>query len=263
MVATTSTATDQPGQGAAGGLLSRWRLRLADRVGPGSQVAGRPYIVNQGSIEIGSGFQLSSHPVQSHLVALGGGALTIGDRVHISYGAAVAAMKNVTIGDDVRIGPFVVIMDGDFHDIADRDAPGEMSPVIIGANVTVGARVTILRGSVIGAGAELLSGCVVSGPIAAGAIVGGVPARPLQMAKGDQETDIASLVAEVLGLDAPPGPDDGPEQIAQWDSLGSLRLLLAVEDAFGVTLGERDLKEIRSVAGLQAFIVRARESAAA
>jgi acetyltransferase-like isoleucine patch superfamily enzyme/acyl carrier protein len=261
MVARAVRTQDVPARRGLESALSRWKLRSADSVGVGAQVSGRPCILNQGSIEIGTQFRLSSRPAQSHLAALSGGAINIGNRVHISYGAAVAALKRVTIGDDVRIGPFVVIMDGDFHDIYDRDAPGEMSPVTIGPNVLVGARVTILRGSVIGAGAQLRSGCVVSGPIASGSIVAGVPARPISAARNAGDTDIASFVAKVLGLATPPGPDDGPDEIAAWDSLGALRLLLEVEDAFDVSLGEREFKEIRSVSGLGASIARARAAA--
>ncbi len=101
---------------------------------------------------------------------------------------------------------------------------------------------------------------MVSGVIAAGADVGGVPARPLNE-KGEGPVDLPELVMRILGLASPPGPSDGPEQIAQWDSLGTLRLLLAVEETFGITLGEDEMKAARSVAHLTEVVAAARARA--
>jgi acetyltransferase-like isoleucine patch superfamily enzyme len=113
--------------------------------------------------------------VQSHIMA-SGGHVTIGDRVKISYGAAISAVRAVTIGADTRIGPFVVITDSDFHGVSNRSAAGEVGPVRIGSGVTIGVKVTILRGATIGDGATILSGSMVAGHIAPGATVRGVPA---------------------------------------------------------------------------------------
>ncbi|HUO67332.1 MAG TPA: phosphopantetheine-binding protein, partial [Gammaproteobacteria bacterium] len=45
-------------------------------------------------------------------------------------------------------------------------------------------------------------------------------------------------------------PSDGPAQIVRWDSLGSLRLLLALEDEFGLHLPEDALYGVSSVAAV-------------
>ena len=146
-------------------------------------VRGKPFVGNYGSISIGDKFTLSSMPAMSHLVATAGGSLVIGDRVVISYGAAISAMCQVTIADGTNIGPYVVIMDSDFHGIDDRNGPGKMAPVSIGRNVSIGARVTILRGAQIGDGAKVRSGSVVTGRVESGTTVGGVPARVIDVAK--------------------------------------------------------------------------------
>src|SRR5262249_39771846 len=125
-------------------------------------------------------------PVQSHLVSLS--SLTIGDDVSIAHGAAIAAFTSVTIGDRVRIGPFFIVMDTDFH--GERAKSGSsptmrrdvgegsgFAPVTIGSDVRIGPNVTVLRGSVIGNGATIAAGSVVNGRVPDGAFASGVPAR--------------------------------------------------------------------------------------
>ena len=124
----------------------------------------------------GDDFRFASRPAPSHLVTLKGATLENGHRVSIAHGAAISAHLAIHIGDDARLGPFVVIMDSDFHVAGDCHALAEPSPVHIGKNVVIGGGVTILRGSVIGDGAQIESGSVVGGNIPAGARVGGFPA---------------------------------------------------------------------------------------
>jgi len=237
--------------------LAALSLRSADRVGKRPTVAGRPHVSNEGSILIGDDLHLGCRPVRSHLIAGPGAVIEIGHRVHISFGAAISSQRAVRIGDDTSIGPYAVIMDGDFHRVGDRQAAGEVEPIHIGKGVCIGARVTILRGSHIGDGARISSGSMVSGPIAAGAVVGGVPARAAGE-KGLTDLDLPDLVMRVLGLAERPELRDGPDEIPQWDSLGTLRLLLAVEETFEVALGEEEMKSARSVAELAEIVGGAR-----
>jgi acyl carrier protein len=50
----------------------------------------------------------------------------------------------------------------------------------------------------------------------------------------------------------------GPDQIPEWDSLGTLRLLLAIEEAFGITVSEKEIQAARTVASLSDTVERAR-----
>ena len=81
----------------------------------------------------------------------------------------------------------------------------------------------------------------------------GVPARVV-VASGQtpraEAIDLPKLVMDVLGLSAPPADSDGPAQIREWDSLGALKIVLAVEEAYGVSLSEQELKAIASLAEL-------------
>ena len=240
---------------------TRLLLRGTTSVGHSPTIAGQPTLMNDGVLEIGDDFFFSARPAPSHLAATKGARIVIGDRVRIAYGAAISARSEVAIGNDVEVGPFCVIMDSDFHVVGDRSAIDEPLPVRIEAGARLGARVTVLRGSVIGAGAVVLGGSVVSGKIAPGTVVSGVPARVVVAASADADeapVDLPSLVMNVLGLPALPQDTDGPAQIREWDSLGALKIVLAVEEAYGVSLSEQELKAIVSLAELAHVVESAR-----
>jgi acetyltransferase-like isoleucine patch superfamily enzyme/acyl carrier protein len=224
--------------------------------------------VKGGRIEVGDRFVLSSQPVPSHMVSLG--VLKIGDDVSIGHGSAVAASLDVSIGSRTHIGPFFVLMDTDFH--GERARSGAQSttktsmgpdsgyaPVRIGADVRIGAHVTVLRGATIGEGARIGNGSVVNGTIPAGSYAQGVPARvaSTSAAIAGTESDVAGIVARVFGLSARPDLHSGPDDISQWDSFGSLKLLLSLEEALGITLDEKVIAAVRSVADLQTAVERA------
>jgi hypothetical protein len=115
-----------------------------------------------------------------------------------------------------------------------------------------------LRGAEIGDGAVVESGSVVSGRIADGTVVGGVPARPVTEPALGEGHDVATVVMRVFRLPKLPDPVDGPVEIAQWDSLGTLHLLLALEDTFGIQLSSDDVAKAGSVAGLTKLVEFAR-----
>jgi acyl carrier protein len=62
----------------------------------------------------------------------------------------------------------------------------------------------------------------------------------------------------VLGLPALPDLRTGPSEIAQWDSLGALRLIVAIEERLGVSLTDEDLKSVQSVGELARRVEAAR-----
>ncbi|MEO7097579.1 MAG: DapH/DapD/GlmU-related protein [Polyangiales bacterium] len=254
---------------ALSGMIDRVRTRrwLAPcaRVGRDPRLDGKPTIGGEGRIELGDRFHLASRPMESHMVTGAGGVLVIGDDVSIAHGAAVAAHLRVTIGDRTRIAPFCVIMDTDFHVAGARDAQHDSTPVTIGRDVRIGSRVTILRGAVIGDGAEVGAGSVVSGAIPAGMRAGGVPARvlgkvgepDLVLPTGD-DVDVPGVVMRTFNLASPPALTSGPDQIPGWDSLGALRLVMALEDAFGMSFDNDALGKVRCVGDLVGVVERAK-----
>lgn len=239
--------------------VRRWGRRLrnssVDVLGEGTVFAGRPDIVNDGVIEIGRNCRLSSHPIRSHFIAMPRARIVIGDDVMISYGAGVSAMREIQIGSGTRIGPLCLILDSDYHKASDLDVAGAVAPIHVGRNVRIGARVTLLRGSRVGEGATIMSGSCVSGFVAEGAVVSGVPARPAANEPFRQYgAAIIAVTARVFGVKAALRPADRLEGIPGWDCNGPIRLMLALEEAFGVTLSEPAMRADCSISEVAAQV---------
>lgn len=234
-------------------VSGRYRLRGCDDVGEGVILHGTPYIHNLGYISVGPRVELRSSPVVSHLVTGPAGRIEIGRDARIAHGAAITAYEEIKIEPGADIGPFVMIMDTDFHQAGRHEARGETAPIRIGDNVKLGSRVTVLRGAIIGAGAVVAAGSVVSGEIAPGARVSGVPARlqSTSLLAGEglplSAKNVCSVVARTFGLHHPPEGSTKRDEIAAWDSLGSLNLLLALEEAFNLTLSQQDVIDIETI----------------
>ena len=235
------------------------RMRHVDSLGRGARVQGRPYIENSGRIQIGNDFRMWCRPIRSHLVARGGGIIAIGNDVTIGSGAAIAAEARVEIRNNVSIGPGVMIMDTDFHDVREHGRSSSTAPVVIEDGVRIGSNVTILKGTHVKSGARLADGSVIAGVVEAGASTAGIHRRladvPRTASAGRREhadifTDVSDVVRATFGWSDDIQPADGPDRISGWDSLGSLRLLLALEDEFQVTLPDGALCQVENVAQL-------------
>ncbi len=231
---------------------ARTWLSGAERIGDRLRLRARPHLENGGRLTIGDDFSLSSMPIVTHLVTGPRGWLEIGSRVTIGHGAGLTAHRHIRIEDDVYIGPFTMIMDTDFHEAGDHGKAGDARPIVIEQGAVIGARTTILRGTTIGAGARVAPNSVVSGNIAAGGIVAGVPARPIDQGESSELSSgldrILVTVQRTLGLRALPQPTDGPATLEQWDSLGALNLLLSLEEAFGVTIEPKKMLGVKTIA---------------
>lgn len=119
-----------------------------------------------------------------------GGEVHIGADTHIQPRCQLSAyVGTIRIGDDVQIAPGCCFYPYDHGTAPDR--PISAQPLVSRGDVVVedgawlGANVILLSGAHVGAGAVVAAGAVVTGRVAAGAIVGGVPARVLG-ARGDQ-----------------------------------------------------------------------------
>lgn len=93
--------------------------------------------------------------------------IEIGNDVFLNSGCIITAREKVVIGDNTIFGPNVVVYDND-HIIRDGrvlDNEFETGPVIIGANVWIGAGAIILKGSVIEDNCVIAAGSVVKGKV--------------------------------------------------------------------------------------------------
>ena len=164
-------------------LGARLWLHGCDRVGPNTRTFWRPNIENRGRIELGARVRLNSNWAPIELVSGPAGVIEIGDGVFINYGSMISAQLHVRIGANVMVGNYCIVADTETPGIGDppgNSAAIEPRAVEIGDGAWLAARVTVLPGARIGAGAVIAAGSVVAGEIPAGAVAGGIPARILR-----------------------------------------------------------------------------------
>jgi acetyltransferase-like isoleucine patch superfamily enzyme len=134
-------------------------------------------------VQIGDNFVLKDHSIidcTGVYTDIGSG-LTIGDNVGISQGCFIQVRGNVSIGDDVIMGPGVKIF-SENHNFTGTGVQIRLqgvtrSDVIIESNTWIGANAVVLAGVTIGANSVVAAGCVVTKSFPKNSIVGGVPAR--------------------------------------------------------------------------------------
>ena len=151
-------------------------LRKCNKIGKLTSVKGKPLVRNRGKIILGNEVRIWSNTEKSKILAGRGGVLKIGNNCRIN-GTHIAAQKKITIGDNVRIGPYTLILDSNYHDVEDHFLDVEGTFVTIEDNVWITSRVTILKGVVIGKGAVIAAGAVVTKDVPPYTLVGGVPAK--------------------------------------------------------------------------------------
>jgi len=118
--------------------------------------------------------------VSGSLQKLGKG-IKIGNNVGFSTQCYIGGAGGVEIGDNTIFGNFVSVHPEN-HNYADINIPIRLQGVShkgikIGSNCWIGAKATILDGTVIGDGCIVAAGAVVSGKFPNNVIIGGVPAR--------------------------------------------------------------------------------------
>lgn len=157
-------------------------LRECDQVGPNTRTFWRPNIENKGRILLGAHVRLNSNWAPIELATGPLGVIDIGDGVYINYGSIISAHQSVRIGSNAMIGNYCIVADTEIPGIGCPPGGPSMNsrPVEIGDGAWLAARVTVLPGARIGAGAVIAAGSVVAGDIPPGSVAGGIPARVLR-----------------------------------------------------------------------------------
>lgn len=134
------------------------------RIGANSSIA--PGVTLQGNVDIGA-----NSSVQTGTILIG-------------YGDREKREGLISIGDDVRIAPFVQMIAGNhnFDDVTRPIAKQGLTPapIVIENDVWVAGRVILTAGVRVSSGSILAAGAVVTKDVAPFSIMGGVPAKLLR-----------------------------------------------------------------------------------
>lgn len=158
---------------------ARMSCRVAGTLDPSVVVLGLPEIHGTGNICVGKRLHLYR---ELYLETQDEGVIELGDDVVISRGTHIVAFNRITIGAGSMIGEYCSIRDANHRfgeGVTIRDSGHTSEPITIGSNVWIGRGVAILPGVTIEDYAVVGANAVVTRNVARGAIVAGVPAKPM------------------------------------------------------------------------------------
>lgn len=174
------------------GLRNKWFSRVFSKFGTKVSFERIDFLVGAKFISIGDGCTFDNYLYltawDSYREQRFSPRIVIGD--NCSFGAFnhVSCINRIIIGDNCLTGKCVTITDNS-HGQGTVDElnvpPGKRllyskGPVIIGKNVWIGDKATILPGVTIGDNAVIAANSVVTKDVAANTVVGGCPARVLK-----------------------------------------------------------------------------------
>lgn len=162
-----------------------WRVFIAKiylrkcKVGNLVSVNGRPIIDNQGEMEFGDEVRIWSNIIQAKIYTGKKGKLIVGRNSRLN-GVHIDVRELVVIGQNVRIAPYTIIMDSDFHDLNNHFADGASKAIVISDDVWIATRSTILKGVTIGKGSVVATGSIVTRDVPDYSVVAGIPAKVIK-----------------------------------------------------------------------------------
>jgi Acetyltransferase (isoleucine patch superfamily) len=158
-------------------------------VGRRLQIEGRiPDIEGNGKVIIGDNVRIGPNCswFVGHKVSTDA-SLVVGNNVSLGYRGMISVVTTVTIGDRTMLAGGVSIFDNPSHPISPRKRfhhepidLDDAKPVVIGRNCWLGGGAVILRGVTIGDNSIVAAGSIVTKPIPANVLAGGVPATILR-----------------------------------------------------------------------------------
>ena len=142
-------------------------------------ILGPCTVSGEGLIEVGNGLTIRSRRYNQVEVSVAAQAkLEFGNNVFLNQGVRIACSREISIGDNALIGDETVILDNDYHGVA--NSPAKAAPVRIESDVWLGTRVIVLRGVTIGRGSVVGAGAVVTRSIPPFVFAAGIPAQVIR-----------------------------------------------------------------------------------
>lgn len=130
--------------------------------------AGENAELNLSGSIIGRGAVVSAGP---------GAKITLGEGSYLNDGSQIYASEEIKVGKDCAISWNVTLIDNDGHSAGNNPVS---APINIGNRVWIGCNVTILKGVTIGDGSIVAAGAVVISSFPPKSLIGGVPAKLLR-----------------------------------------------------------------------------------
>lgn len=130
-------------------------------------------VIFNGTANIGSGSRLSINK---------GSVLTFGNKFTITGRSSVICSKEISFGNSCLLSWDILIMDTDFHSILDKDGKllNPNKSIIIGNNVWIGCRNTILKGVIVADNVVIAAGSKITKSIdEPNVIVGGTDTQKI------------------------------------------------------------------------------------
>lgn len=257
-------------------LTAPFNLRHCDKVGSRPRTRHRPHIENMGTMVIGNDVNINSRNVKTDLVTGPQGYLEIGDKTSINFGVSIVANKKITIGKQVRIGPYTMIYDSNMHVHGNRykRAPGD--PVTIGDDVWLASRVMVMKGSRVGKGSMVAAGSVVSGIIPPYVIAAGIPARIVKYLQAPEESgfmwedkrDGKALNGQIYDRVRKVASDsfaidmgvikstDSHNTVENWNAFRHVKFIRALENEFSIKFIDKDWSRLTTIEKISKIIER-------
>ncbi len=155
------------------------RAQLRGKVAAGVQFIGPIFVEGEGLVDIGRDVRIGRNVM---FETYNGARIEIAPRVTINDGVVICAYYGIRIGEDSLVGEYASLRDanhGTAPQVLIRDQPHTGAPIVIGSDCWVGRGSIVLRGVTMHAGSVAAANSVVNQDIPTGAIMGGVPARPI------------------------------------------------------------------------------------
>lgn len=172
-----------------GYCTARYKCRFAT-FGSGSSLSPFMTLIHTEIVHIGKNTHFSRFTVleTNQLRERNAPVMKIGNNCNIGEYNHITATNSIIIGDNLLTGRFVLITDNSHGCTSSHEneiPPLERNlyskgPVIIGKNVWIGDKVTILPNVRIGDGAIIAANAVVTKDVPAYSVVGGNPARVIK-----------------------------------------------------------------------------------